>query len=171
MTSAHENSATSPHPLPFELGEPRTLGRLTVLPLFPADQPTVEYVGLDEVFARGLIVTEVDEAGAVEALRLENPLDERVLLGSFSDAKATAGRCSGDDFSVEVRDAGGDRRPAVVAVSFGGGLLAAALPARPGEVSPGNERTPFRRWHRQRRRSRRDTSRRLSVPIKGRSRG
>src|SRR5437660_99492 len=45
-----------------------------------------------------------------------------------SHAEATAGRRSGDEVSVEARDAGGDDRAAVVALSLGGGLLAAAVP-------------------------------------------
>src|SRR5438477_9922933 len=49
-------------------------------------------------------------------------------LGSFSDAKATADRRLRDDFLVEARDARGDDRPAVAALSLGGGLLAAAVP-------------------------------------------
>ena len=49
-------------------------------------------------------------------------------LGSFSDAKPTAGRRSGDDFSVDGRDVGAHDRPAVAALGLVGGLLAAAVP-------------------------------------------
>ena len=66
--------------LPFELGEPRSFAGLTIVPLFPAGPAQLEYVGLDEAAARGLTVTEVDVAGDVQALLLENPLGERVLL-------------------------------------------------------------------------------------------
>ena len=65
--------------LPFELGEARSFGGLTIVPLFPARAPEVGYVGLDEAVARGLTVSEVG-GGVVEALLLENPLSERVLL-------------------------------------------------------------------------------------------
>jgi hypothetical protein len=64
----------------FELGEPAAFAGLTIVPLYPAAEPRAEYVGLDEALARGLAVTEVDAAGAVEALLVDNPLDEHVLL-------------------------------------------------------------------------------------------
>src|SRR5712691_4491432 len=66
--------------LPFELGEPRSFGGLTLVPLFPSEPPRLEYLGLDEAVARGLTVKEVDEHGAVETLVVHNPLDELVLL-------------------------------------------------------------------------------------------
>jgi hypothetical protein len=66
--------------LPFEPGEPRQFGGLTIVPLFPSSDPLAEYVGLDEGVARGFVVTEVDETGSVNALRVENALRERVLL-------------------------------------------------------------------------------------------
>ncbi len=66
--------------LPFELGEPRLFHGLTILPLFPATKPQVEYVGLDEAVSRGLQVAEVDSAGAVQTLLVDNPLAERVLV-------------------------------------------------------------------------------------------
>ena len=66
--------------LPFELGEACSHRALTVLPLFPAADSRLEYLGLDEALARGLAVTEASEAGEVNTLLLGNPLDERVLL-------------------------------------------------------------------------------------------
>ena len=66
--------------LPFELGETRTFKGLTVVPLFAAATPQVEYVGLDEASAGGLTVTEVSEDGSVESLFLTNPLADCVLL-------------------------------------------------------------------------------------------
>src|SRR3954452_1964765 len=66
--------------LPFVPGEPRSFAGLTIVPLFPARAPLVEYVGLDEAVARGLSVTEVGEEGVVELLAVSNPLDELVLL-------------------------------------------------------------------------------------------
>jgi hypothetical protein len=71
---------TQTQSLPFQLGEPHSFGGLTLLPLFPIEAPAVEYIGLDEAVAGGLAVHEVDEAGAVQLLLLENPLAERVLL-------------------------------------------------------------------------------------------
>src|SRR5438094_15452 len=65
--------------LPFELGEPRSFGGLTILPLYP-QRSSVEYIGLDEAVARGLEILEVDEHGVVEELHVKNPLDELVLL-------------------------------------------------------------------------------------------
>jgi hypothetical protein len=61
--------------LPFEVGEARAFGGLTVIPLFPTDPSALEYVGLDEAVAQGLAVTEVDESGSVGTLRVKNPLD------------------------------------------------------------------------------------------------
>lgn len=75
------NATTAPRTLPFELaGDVRSFGGLTILPLFPAEEPQLEYVGLDEAAAAGLTVREIDEAGAVGSLSVSNPLRERVLL-------------------------------------------------------------------------------------------
>lgn len=75
------NTATaSTASLPFELGEATSHAGLTIVPLFPLDQPRLEYIGLDEALARGLTVTEATESGAVERLLVENPLADRVLL-------------------------------------------------------------------------------------------
>src|SRR5581483_7354060 len=65
--------------LPFELGEARSFGGLTLVPLYPA-APRAEYIGLDEAGATGLTITEVDEAGAVETLLVVNPLGSAALL-------------------------------------------------------------------------------------------
>lgn len=69
-----------PTALPFRLAEPNTFGGLTIVPLVPDAEPQVDYIGLDEAASRGFTVTEVDEDGDVEVLRVANPLDERVLL-------------------------------------------------------------------------------------------
>jgi hypothetical protein len=66
--------------LPFELGEARSFGGLTLVPLYPAGEPRAEYVGLDEASATGLTVTELNEAGAVETLLAVNPLGTAALL-------------------------------------------------------------------------------------------
>lgn len=65
--------------LPFELGEPRSFGSLTVVPLF-GPPPTLEYLGLDEAVVRGLVIRELGDGGAVETVVVENPLTEAVLL-------------------------------------------------------------------------------------------
>lgn len=74
ITAKHTRS------LPFELGEPRSHRGLTIVPLFPREEPRLEYLGLDEAVARGPTVTETHEAGEVERLLVHNPLDELVLL-------------------------------------------------------------------------------------------
>jgi hypothetical protein len=76
----HSAPPQAPTVLPFETGEPRSFGGLTVIPLFPAAEPRLEYVGLDEAAARGLVVGEVGEEGVVELLAVANPLAEHVLL-------------------------------------------------------------------------------------------
>jgi hypothetical protein len=50
--------------LPFKVGEPRSFGGLTILPLYPQSS-SVEYIDLDEAVARGLEILEVDEHGVV----------------------------------------------------------------------------------------------------------
>ncbi len=64
----------------IQLGEPVEHRGIVVCPLFPRRDPVAAYVTLDEALARGLRVTEVDEAGTVPELVVRNPLDERVLL-------------------------------------------------------------------------------------------
>jgi hypothetical protein len=73
-----ENTPTAS--LPFELGEARSFGGLTLIPLYAAAEPRFDYLGLDEAAAGGLTVTEVDEAGDVESLLVINPLGTAVLL-------------------------------------------------------------------------------------------
>jgi hypothetical protein len=53
---------------------------IVVCPLFPRRDPNASYITLDEALPRGLRVREVDEAGTVPELVVENPLDARVLL-------------------------------------------------------------------------------------------
>ena len=69
-----------PQSLPFELGDPAAFGGLALVPLFPAAEPRLDYIGLDEAVASGLAVTEVDEAGSVSNLFVSNSLDVNVLL-------------------------------------------------------------------------------------------
>jgi hypothetical protein len=64
----------------FQLGEPVAHRGIVVIPLFPRRDPVAAYVTLDEALAGGLRIREVDEAGTVPELVVENPLAERVLL-------------------------------------------------------------------------------------------
>jgi hypothetical protein len=73
-------STTSRISLPFELGDAQCFRGLGLVPLFPAQDPTLEYVGLDEAAALGLAFTEIDEAGAVGTLVVSNPSPGNVLL-------------------------------------------------------------------------------------------
>src|SRR3954468_8168428 len=66
--------------VPFTFGTPQRFESLWLVPLFAAGEPRAEYLGLDEAAARGLVVREVDEAGEVNSLLVENPLDLPVLL-------------------------------------------------------------------------------------------
>lgn len=65
---------------PFQLGDAHSFRALTLIPLFPAEAPEFDYIGLDEAVARGLGITELGRDGVVEALWVDNPLDENVLL-------------------------------------------------------------------------------------------
>jgi len=73
-------SIAAPPQLPFSLGTPSTFRGLTVIPLFPDSESTLEYVGLDEAVAYGLEITEVDLAGSVNDLLVWNPLDLGTLI-------------------------------------------------------------------------------------------
>jgi len=53
---------------------------IVVTPLFPRRDPVSAYLTLDEALAAGLRIREVDDAGMVPELLVENPLDARVLL-------------------------------------------------------------------------------------------
>jgi hypothetical protein len=48
--------------------------------LYSGAEQLLDYIGLDEAAASGLLVTEVSEAGAVESLLVSNPLGVAVLL-------------------------------------------------------------------------------------------
>ena len=53
---------------------------IVVAPLFPRSDPVTQYITLDEALPQGLRIREVDDAGTVPELVVENPLDSRVLL-------------------------------------------------------------------------------------------
>ena len=63
-----------------QLGDPVEHRGIVVTPLFPRHDPLSAYGTLDEALPAGLRIHEVDEAGAVPELVVENPLAERVLL-------------------------------------------------------------------------------------------
>ncbi|MDQ3670468.1 MAG: hypothetical protein M3377_09345 [Actinomycetota bacterium] len=64
----------------FQLGDPVEHRGVTIAPLFPRRQPVAEYVTLDDALPLGFRVAEIDAAGAVPQLLVENPLDGSVLL-------------------------------------------------------------------------------------------
>ena len=64
----------------IQVGDPVEHRGIVVYPLFPRATPRAEYVTLDEAVPLGFQVTEVDEAGSVPELLVENPLDQDVLL-------------------------------------------------------------------------------------------
>src|SRR4051812_33266497 len=66
--------------VPFTFGTPQHFESLWLVPLFAAGEPRAGDLGLDEAAARGLVVREVDDAGEVNNLVVENPLDLPVLL-------------------------------------------------------------------------------------------
>jgi hypothetical protein len=73
-----QTASITPHG--FELGELRSFRALSLIPLFPAEPPKVEYIGLDEAIAGGLAITEIGSEGVVQLLSLKNPLGTHVLL-------------------------------------------------------------------------------------------
>ncbi len=64
----------------IQLGEPVEHHGIVVAPLFPRSDPRAEYVTLDEALQLGFAVSEVDAAGSVPELAVDNPLDSHVLL-------------------------------------------------------------------------------------------
>lgn len=66
--------------LPFQAGETVTHRGISVTPLFPMRDPACTYVTLAYAVAEGFTVTEVDDAGDVGEIVVQNPTDKRVLL-------------------------------------------------------------------------------------------
>jgi hypothetical protein len=64
----------------MQLGDPVEHGSVTIAPLFPRATPRAEYITLDDAIPLGLRITEVDEAGSVPELLVENPVERNVLL-------------------------------------------------------------------------------------------
>lgn len=74
-------TTTSPSPREtLQLGEPVAHRGVVVAPLFPRHTPKAVYTTLDQAAPKGLRVTEVDDAGSVGELLVENPTDVAVLL-------------------------------------------------------------------------------------------
>ncbi len=66
--------------LPFQAGDTVTHRGISVTPLFPMHDPSCAYISLADAVAKGLSVTEVDEAGDVGEIVVTNPTSHRVLL-------------------------------------------------------------------------------------------
>ena len=66
--------------LPLQLGEPVTHRGITIVPVFPLENPGAAYTTLEDALPRGLRIGETSDAGSVPELVVENPLDEHVLL-------------------------------------------------------------------------------------------
>src|SRR5262245_36386239 len=66
--------------LDVQIGDALEHRGIVIAPLFPRHNPIAGYITLDEALPQGLRITEVDEAGSVPELVVENPLTERVLL-------------------------------------------------------------------------------------------
>ena len=64
----------------IQIGEAVEHRGIVITPLFPRRDPVAAYITLDEALPQGLRIREVDEAGTVPELVVENPLAERVLL-------------------------------------------------------------------------------------------
>jgi len=61
-------------------GEAMESRGVVITPLFPRRDPAAQYITLDEALLAGLQVREVDKAGRVSQLVVENPLADDVLL-------------------------------------------------------------------------------------------
>src|SRR5262245_2364698 len=64
----------------IQLGDPVTHRSIVIAPLFPRNDPKVEYATLAEALPLGFRITEVDAAGSVPELLAHNPLETSVLL-------------------------------------------------------------------------------------------
>lgn len=92
-----------------QIGDPVSVGGVSVTPLFPRTDPVAVYIGLDEAVGLGLTVREVGAAGDVGELTVENPTDARVLLhegevlvGAKQDRVLDAGTLVGPRSVVRV---------------------------------------------------------------------
>jgi hypothetical protein len=92
----------------FQLGEAVQHRGIVITPLFPRRDPAARFLTLDEALPRGLRVRELDEAGSVPELVVENPLDEDVLL---YDGEELVGAKQNRILNVSVLVAAGSRLP------------------------------------------------------------
>jgi ARG and Rhodanese-Phosphatase-superfamily-associated Protein domain len=64
----------------IQLGDPVEHRGIVIAPLYPRNNPTADYLTLEEALPLGFQITEIDEAGSVPELLAFNPLDRAVLL-------------------------------------------------------------------------------------------
>jgi hypothetical protein len=64
----------------IQLGDPVEHRGIVITPLFPRNDPSADYVTLEDAVPLGFRITEVDAAGSVPELLAFNPLEEAVLL-------------------------------------------------------------------------------------------
>jgi hypothetical protein len=64
----------------IQLGDPVEHRGVVITPLFPRRQPVTEYLTLEDALPLGFRVEEVDAAGSVPELAVQNPLEANVLL-------------------------------------------------------------------------------------------
>jgi hypothetical protein len=64
----------------IQLGEPVEHRGIVIAPLFPRNDPKVDYLTLEDALPLGFRIEEIDEAGSVPELIALNPLDTPVLL-------------------------------------------------------------------------------------------
>jgi hypothetical protein len=92
----------------FQLGDPVEHRGVVIAPLFPRRDPLAHYLTLEDALPRGFRVREVDEAGLVPELAVENPLAEDVLL---YDGEELVGAKQNRILNVTVLVAAGSKLP------------------------------------------------------------
>ena len=134
----------------IQLGEPVEHRGIVIAPLFPRRDPVAAYVTLDEALARGLRIREVDEAGTVPELVVENPLAERVLLYDGEElVGAKQNRILNVSVLVEAKSSAADPR-----LLRRAGSLVARLRLASGAAATSRTRSSGAARPRRRRRSR-----------------
>ncbi|MEQ8834333.1 MAG: hypothetical protein RIB67_07785 [Miltoncostaeaceae bacterium] len=113
---------------------PRTVGPLTVPPLVRNTGPAGVYTGLADAMERGARLTEVDAAGAVAGVVVQNPLPVAVLL---VDGEEIAGAKQDRIINLSVLVPAGARLPVPVScVESGRWGGAGSFSAAPRTASP-----------------------------------
>ena len=92
----------------FQLGTPVEHRGIVITPLFPRRDPLAQYVTLDEALPLGFRVREVNDAGLVPELLVENPLTQDVLL---YDGEELVGAKQNRILNVSVLVAAGTKLP------------------------------------------------------------